>query len=51
MKHSIKFVLTVLSLPLTAQAYCDRYPDSTLTLNLPATITVPDSTARGAAYA
>ncbi|ETK23675.1 fimbrial protein [Pseudomonas sp. FH1] len=43
MKHSIKFVLTVLSLPLTAQAYCDRYPDSTLTLNLPATITVPDS--------
>ncbi len=36
-------ILLTLGLPLTAQAYCDRYPNSTLTLNLPATITVPDS--------
>ena len=45
MKHSTKLVSTLLllSLPMAAQAYCDRYPDSTLTLNLQPTITVPDS--------
>nr|WP_314561615.1 fimbrial protein [uncultured Pseudomonas sp.] len=53
MKHSIKLVSTLLtlSLSLSAQAYCDRYPDSTLTLNMPATITVPDSLAVGSVIA
>jgi type 1 fimbria pilin len=45
MKNSTPLTLTLLALglPLSAQAYCDRYPDSTLTLNLPATIAVPES--------
>lgn len=49
MKYSIKLVATLLAsgLSLTAQAYCDRYPNATLTLNLPATITVPDSLPNG----
>ena len=45
MKYSIKLVSTllVLSLPITVQAACDRYPNSALGLALPATITVPQS--------
>lgn len=45
MKHSVKLMSTLLlfSLPIVAHAACDRYMNSTLTLNLPATITVPDS--------
>lgn len=45
MKHSIKLTSTLLTLglPLVAHAGCDRYQNSTLTLNLPANITVPDS--------
>lgn len=45
MKHCIKLASTLLALglPLSAQALCDRYPNTTLTLNTPATIIVPDS--------
>lgn len=45
MKYCIKLALTLLALglPLSAQAWCDRYPNSTLSLNTPATISVPDS--------
>ncbi|WLI07145.1 fimbrial protein [Pseudomonas sp. FP597] len=45
MKHVITLIstLTVFCLPITAQAACDRYQNATLTLNLPSTITVPDS--------
>lgn len=45
MKHSVKLMSTLLlfSLPIAAHASCERYMNSTLTLNLPATITVPDS--------
>lgn len=45
MKHSITLGLTLLGLglPFAAQAACDRYPNATLSLSLPATITVPDS--------
>lgn len=45
MKHYIRLASTLLALglPLSAQALCDRYPNTTLTLNAPATIAVPDS--------
>lgn len=45
MKHSTKLVSTLatLALPIAAQAACTRYPDATLTLNMPTTITVPDN--------
>ncbi|TFY94432.1 fimbrial protein [Pseudomonas nabeulensis] len=45
MKHFIKLVstLSVFCVPIAAQAQCDRYQNDTFTLNLPATITVPDS--------
>lgn len=45
MKLSITLISTLLlfGLPIAAQAACDRYQNDTLTLNLPATITVPDS--------
>lgn len=50
MKHPIKLIATLLmsGLSSAAQAACDRYQDSTLTLTLPATITVPDSLPVGA---
>ncbi|KAE9650295.1 fimbrial protein [Pseudomonas sp. PB105] len=43
MKHSLQFISTLLALvlPIAAHADCDRYMNSTLTLNLPDTITVP----------
>ncbi|VVN00156.1 hypothetical protein PS664_03260 [Pseudomonas fluorescens] len=43
MKHFIQFISTLLALvlPIAAHANCDRYMNSTLTLNLPDTITVP----------
>lgn len=43
MKHSIQLISTLLALvlPIAAHASCERYMNSTLTLNLPATITVP----------
>lgn len=49
MNHSttLAMTMTAICLPLTAQAYCDRFPNSTLTLSLPATITVPDSLPNG----
>lgn len=45
MKHPILLVSTLLflGLPGAAHALCDRYPNATFTLNMPATITVPDS--------
>lgn len=45
MKRPITLISTLLlfGLPVAAQAACDRYQNDTLTLNLPATITVPDS--------
>ncbi|MCS3513006.1 fimbrial protein [Pseudomonas grimontii] len=45
MKHSIQFISTLLALglPIAAQASCERYMNSTLILNLPATVTVPDN--------
>ncbi|NWE91878.1 fimbrial protein [Pseudomonas reactans] len=45
MKHCIKLVsiLATLGLPIAAEATCDRYSNATLTLNLPTTISVPNS--------
>lgn len=45
MKHSIKFISTVLmlALPLAAHAACDTYMNSDHGVTLPSTITVPDS--------
>lgn len=45
MKRAITLISTLLvfGLPIAAQAACERYQNDTLTLNLPATITVPDS--------
>lgn len=45
MKHRIQLASTLLALglPLSAAASCDRYPNTTLTLHTPATITVPDN--------
>ncbi|ROM49908.1 fimbrial protein [Pseudomonas poae] len=45
MKHPILLVsaLLALGIPVAAQANCDRFQNDTFTLNLPATITVPDS--------
>ncbi|MBH3367430.1 type 1 fimbrial protein [Pseudomonas carnis] len=45
MKRPIPLVLTllILSLPIAAQAACDRYPNSEFGLSLPHTITVPAS--------
>lgn len=53
MKHSIRLASTLLALgsPLSAQALCDRYPNTTLTLNTPATITVPDNLPHGSVIA
>lgn len=43
MKYCIQLISTLfaLGLPISAQAQCDRYMNSTLTLNLPDTVTVP----------
>lgn len=45
MKRPFRFILTLLtlSLPVAAQATCDRYQNDTFTLSLPETIVVPDS--------
>lgn len=45
MKHSIKFISTVLmlALPFAAHAACDTYMNSDHGVTLPSTITVPDS--------
>ena len=45
MKPTIKVISTLLicGAPIVAQATCPKYQNDTLTLNLPATITVPDS--------
>lgn len=45
MNHRLKLVLTLLTLamPIAAQATCNRYQSDTFTLNMPATVTVPDS--------
>ncbi|MGF6098997.1 fimbrial protein [Pseudomonas sp. 18175] len=45
MKLSVKCLLTLmfLGLPVAAHATCGRYQNDTFTLNLPATIAVPDS--------
>lgn len=45
MKPTRKYISTLLILgfPIAAQATCPRYQNDTFTLNLPATITVPDS--------
>lgn len=53
MKHCIKLfsTLAVLGLPIAAEAKCDRYPNSTLTLHLPAVIQVPDSVPIGGVIA
>lgn len=49
MKHVIRLVeiLSIPGMPLSAHAACDRYSDSTLTPNAPATITVTDSQPAG----
>jgi type 1 fimbria pilin len=43
MKHTLKLISTLLALvlPIAAHAGCERYMNSTLTLTLPSTITVP----------
>ncbi|MCR4540094.1 type 1 fimbrial protein [Pseudomonas sp. 18.1.10] len=45
MKNSIQHacILLALGLPIAAEAGCDRYQNDTFTLNLPDTISVPDS--------
>ena len=45
MKHSIKFISTLLSLglPVAVQAACDRYPNTQHSVTFPSTITVPES--------
>jgi len=45
MKYSTPLACALLAfgLPLAAEAGCDRYQNDTFTLNLPATISVPDS--------
>lgn len=50
MKHPIKLIATLLmsGLSSAAHAACDRYQNDTLTLNMPATVTVPASLPVGA---
>ncbi|TFY89818.1 fimbrial protein [Pseudomonas kairouanensis] len=50
MKRSIKLISTllVLSLPIAAQAACDRYPNAVNNVSFPATISVADSLPVGA---
>lgn len=45
MKHLIKIpsLVLALGLPIAAQATCNRYQNDTFSLNLPATVTVPQS--------
>ena len=45
MKHGIKLISTLVafSFPIAAKAACDRYPNATLTLNMPSTISIPDT--------
>lgn len=43
MKHYMKLLAAVLGAPIVALADCEVYPNSTHTLTLPATITVPES--------
>lgn len=45
MKHSIKFISTLLSLglPVAVQAACDRYPNTQHSVSFPSTIVVPES--------
>lgn len=45
MKPTMKTIsiMLCLGMPLAAHASCDRYQNDTFTLNMPATITVPDS--------
>ena len=45
MKPTIQIlsIVLILAVPISAQASCNRYQNDTFTLNLPATIAVPDS--------
>ncbi len=53
MKPAIKLIsiMLIFGLPLTAHATCGRYQNDTFTLNLPATIAVPDSLPIGSVIA
>ena len=53
METAIKFIsiMLIFGLPLTAHATCNRYQNDTFTLNMPATIAVPDSLPVGSVIA